>query len=327
MELNKELTSTYLITGATGYIGSMLAEKLIKEGRKVCLLVRDPGKVKPLLREKGILFTGDICEDKTWKGVERSVDFIVHCAAPTSSAYMISHPVETVQCIVEGTRQVLEFAKQCENCTVLYLSSMEVYGNVDCSDGRRVSEEEQGFVDPFSARSSYPMAKRMAEQLCYLYYKEYGVKTMIARLSQTFGRGILPTDRRIFAQFADAVRKKEDLVLHTSGRSMGNYCDIDDTLQALEFLLQKGEAGQAYNVVNEKNTMSIYEMARLVADQVAGGQIRVVFDIPEENKYGYAADTCLRLSGEKLKKLGWEATVNLEQMYRRLIDMPQSSMP
>lgn len=311
---------TYLVTGATGYIGSMLAEKFIEEGHRVCLLVRDPGRLKPLLREKGTVFTGDVCQETTWKGISEQIDCLIHCAAPTASAYMISHPVETVQSIAEGTRQALEFAKKCGSCRVLYLSSMEVYGDVDCSDGRRASEEEQGFIDPFSVRSCYPIAKRMAEQLCYLYYREYGVESVIARLSQTFGRGILPTDRRVFAQFAHAVKTGTDLVLHTEGRSMGNYCDLDDTLQALDFLLEKGEAGQAYNVVNESNTMSVYEMARLVADQVAGGKIRVVFDIPEENRYGYAADTGLRLSGEKLRKLGWEATVSLEQMYRRLLE-------
>lgn len=66
--------------------------------------------------------------------------------------------------------------------------------------------------------------------------------------------------------------------------------------------------------------MTIRQMAELVAKEVAGGKIKVRFDIPKENIYGYAADTGLRLSGEKLKELGWNPTESLEQMYRELLE-------
>lgn len=69
------------------------------------------------------------------------------------------------------------------------------------------------------------------------------------------------------------------------------------------------------NVVNEKNTMTIRQMAELVAEKIAGGRIRVVCDIPKENIYGYAADTGICLSGEKLRRLGWEPVESLEKMY------------
>lgn len=311
--------STYLVTGATGYIGSMVAEKLIEEGQDVILQVRSPEKLKEILHERARVITGDICNPVLWQTVPRTVDYVIHCAAPTKSAYMVAHPVETTDVIVQGTHNVLEFAKRCQGCKVLYLSSMEVYGDIDCSDGRRVTEEEMGYVNVFHPRSCYPIAKRMAEHMCFLYNKEYGVHTVIARLAQTFGRGVLASDTRVFAQFATSVREGTDIVLHTAGRSVGNYCDIDDVLAAFKLLLEKGEPGQAYNVVNESNTMTIREMAQMVAERVANGKIRVVYDIPEENQYGYAADTGLRLSGEKMRELGWEAETSLEQMYRNVL--------
>lgn len=67
--------------------------------------------------------------------------------------------------------------------------------------------------------------------------------------------------------------------------------------------------------------MRIHEMAQLVAERIAGGSIKVCYDIPEGNPFGYAADTGLRLSGEKLRSLGWEAKCSLEDMYRKMLGM------
>lgn len=314
-----EVMDTYLITGATGYIGSMMAEKLVSEGHHVILLVRSPEKLKASLRQKAGIVVGDVCDAAAWDTIGANVDYVIHCAAPTGSAYMAAHPVETAETIIEGTRNALEFARRCENCRLLFLSSMEIYGSIESTNDRRVTEDKFGYIDLLLPRSAYPVAKRMAEHMCFAYYEEYGVQSVIARLAQTFGRGVLASDHRVFAQFADSVRNGKDIILHTEGKSVGNYCDIDDVLAALAILLEKGVAGQAYNVVNEKNTMTIREMAELVADKIANHKINVVFDIPKDDRYGYAANTGLRLSGEKLRKLGWEAKVSLEQMYRNML--------
>ena len=199
------------------------------------------------------------------------------------------------------------------------LSSMEVYGVIDCSDGHRVSEEELGEIDLYKVRSCYPLGKRMAENICCSYFREYGVPVKTARLAQTFGEGVLPSDNRVFVQFAKAIRQGTDIVLHTAGNSMGNYCSIHDAVRGILTILRKGSSGQAYNVVNEENTMTILQMAELVARDVAGGRIGISFDIPEEDIYGYAASTGLRLSGRKLRALGWEPKEGLVQMYQDLL--------
>lgn len=251
----------------------------------------------------------------------KGVDCILHCASITTSAEMISHPVEVTESIVNITQNILEYAKNSLVKSMVYLSSMEVYGSIDCPDGHRITEEEvlRGAVELLSSRSCYPLGKRMAENLCYSYYKEYGVPVKIARLAQTFGEGVLLSDQRVFAQFARAVMENNDIVLHTQGHSMGNYCGIHDAISGIMTVLEKGTNGQAYNVVNESNTMTIRQMAELVADKMADGRIKVVYDIPEENRYGYAADTALRLSGEKLMSLGWKPEEDLETMYAQLM--------
>ena len=311
---------TYLITGATGYIGSLITEYLLQQGNQVTLIVRKAEGLKPTLKSEANIIECDISDTNTMERIIGKYDYIIHCAASTKSSYMISNPVEVADTIVNGTQNMLKLANRCNIKTVIFLSSMEVYGKINCSGGRRVSEEELGEIDITNVRSCYPMAKRMAENYCYLYHKEYGVPVKIARLAQTFGRGVSSEDNRVFAQFANAVRTYTDIVLHTKGNSVGNYCDVDDAISGILYLLEHGEFGEAYNIVNEANTMTIREMAELVSEKIANGKIGVKFDIPKENCFGYAQETGLRLSGEKMKALGWQANIGLEEMYRKMLE-------
>lgn len=310
---------TYLITGATGYIGSLLSEYLLQQGQQVTVIVRNIEKLKVTLKDKVNIIQGDIRDSSMMDRILGRYDYLIHCAAPTQSAYMISNPIEVANTIIQGTQNMLKLASRCQIKSMVFLSSMEVYGKMECLKGEKISEEKLGDLDITNVRSCYPMAKRMAENYCYSYYKEYGVPVKVARLAQTFGRDISENDNRVFAQFANAVRNHTDIVLHTKGNSVGNYCDIDDAISGILFLLTCGSPGEAYNIVNEANTMTIREMAELVVDKIAEGDIRVRFDIPKDNCFGYAEETGVRLSGEKMKVLGWEARTGLEEMYRNIL--------
>lgn len=309
----------YLVTGATGYIGSMLIEHLCSTEKNVPItaIVRDLEKASAMLPKNVQLIQADLADTERMSAIRGDFSHILHGASVTKSSEMREHPVEVVKSIVNATQNVMELAKRCGAQSVVMLSSMEIYGTIDCGDGHRVREEEAaaGRVELLNVRSCYPMAKRMAENLCYNYWKEYGVPVKIARLAQTFGRGVLPQDARVFAQFAHAALEKKDIVLHTAGKSMGNYCSIDDAIEGLLLLLESGQNGEAYNIVNEENTMSIRQVAELVAQKIAGGNIQIRYEIPKENVYGYAADTGLRLSSEKLCQLGWKPSKDLEQMF------------
>lgn len=321
--------STILITGATGFIGGLLVDEFISmnqqkhEGIKLILPVRNLQKAReryPIQDEKFQcirLYNGSI-EEIRIDQIDMPIDYILHCASVTTSSIMISNPVEVADGIVLGTRNILELARQKKVKSMVYLSSMEAYGRNDSNCGL-VTENMLGDVDIFSARSCYPLGKRMAEHYCYIYNKEYGVPVKIARLAQTFGYGISKDDNRVFAQFARAVINHENIVLHTKGLSMGNYCESKDAIQGLLTILIKGQDGEAYNIVNEENTMRICDMAQLVAEKIAEGKIKVVYDIPDHQDYGYAKDTNLRLSSEKLRGLGWNPIKGLEEMYRDLI--------
>ena len=109
-------------------------------------------------------------------------------------------------------------------------------------------------------------------------------------------------------QFARAVQEQRDIVLHTKGLSMGNYCATDDAVEGILTLLYKGENGEAYNVVNEANTMRIRDMADLVACQVAEGRLQVRVEAECPARHSYAPDTGLRLSDEKRRGLATTLT-------------------
>ncbi len=311
-----------LITGASGYIGSMLVKHILSEdsGAEITAPLRRTAGTRLPASDRLRIIKMDLSEKSALDSLAPDCSYIIHCACATKSSEMAAHPVETAAGILSITENVLYYAKRCRESgalkSMVYLSSMEVYGNIDCSDGHRAAEDEMGYINPLAARSCYPLGKRMAENLCYSYFKEYGVPVKIARLAQTFGHGVLLDDSRVFAQFARAAAEGRDIVLHTEGKSMGNYCGIDDAVKGILTILRRGADGEAYNVVNETNTMSIREMAELVAEKLAKGQIKVVCDIPKDNVYGYAPDTGLRLSGRKLMGLGWMPAQDLAEMYR-----------
>ncbi|MXP75891.1 NAD-dependent epimerase/dehydratase family protein [Lachnospiraceae bacterium WCA-9-b2] len=315
--------NTYLITGAAGYIGAMIVKyiRMIDEKADITALVRNKAKAEKVLPYNVQIAEVDLTDGKKAASLNLDCDYLIHCASITGSAEMLAHPVEVTESIINTTQNVLELARRCQLKSMVYLSSMEVYGNIDCPIGHRVTEKEvsRGAVELLASRSCYPLGKRMAENICYSYYKEYGVPVKIARLSQTFGEGVPSSDKRVFSQFAKAVRENCDIVLHTWGLSMGNYCGIHDAISGIITILEKGTSGEAYNVVNESNTMTIRQMAKLVADKMADGRIKVVYDVADDERYGYAADTALRLSGEKLMSLGWRPEEDLEDMYSQLI--------
>lgn len=311
----------YLITGATGYIGSKLVDYIYGKNpdSKISVVVRDASKMSSNLRKKVDIIEADLTDKEIVGMMEGSWDYIVHCASITNSSKMVSSPVETIESIVNTTQNIMKLACRYQPKSVVYLSSMEAYGRVNGNDGYRISEHELGDIDIYNVRSCYPLGKRMAENICFSYYKEYDIPVKIARLAQTFGRGVLSSDTRIFAQFAKAAKTGNNIVLHTQGNSMGNYCGIEDSVLGIMTILEKGISGEVYNIVNEENTMSIRQMAELVACKIADGKIKVTYDIPDSNIYGYAMNTALRLSGQKLMSLGWKPSKSIEDMFRDMV--------
>ena len=318
---------SFLITGATGLVGSLLAKTLLVQKQQngdsglVYLLVRSEEKARGIFGDclkdgHVVLIKGDVRDEIS---IEGKIDFIVHTASVTASKYMVTNPVETLMTSIIGTDNVLKLAKNQQVDGMVYLSSMEMYGSTKVEQNP-ITEEKLGYIDVLNVRSSYSEGKRTCENLCASYCKEYGVPVKIARLAQTFGAGVNKKETKVFASFAKSALSGENIVLHTRGETMGNYCYTSDCVGALLCLLTRGQSGDAYTVVNDRNSMLIKEMAAIVADTLSEGKSQVVFDIPEDQlTYGYAPETKMQLCGDKIKTLGWSSVVDLPEMYKRMV--------
>ncbi|MCQ2199393.1 MAG: NAD(P)-dependent oxidoreductase [Paludibacteraceae bacterium] len=310
--------SKFLITGATGLIGSSLIYCLLALDKNITIIapVRNKAKAEQMLEEyaaKIKLVECDIVSfDYTSLG---DVDYIIHCAAPTSSKFFVEKPVETFNIIVEGTKVLLDYAKEHKVKGFVYLSSLEVYGEVQ-DDSSSIKEDFQGYLNPMSVRSSYPMAKRAVENMCCLYSSEYGVPAKVARLTQTTGAGIAKDDNRIIAQFARLTSQGNDIVLHTTGEAARPYCYTTDAISAILYILVKGESGEAYNVANEETYISARGMAEYLREEF-NPNISVKIEL--NDNMGYAPVTKQRLSAQKLRNLGWNPRYGLKEIFNSLI--------
>ncbi len=316
--LSEELAgATILITGATGLIGSTLIHCLLALDKKIRIIapVRNKKRAEALFEDDATKIELIECDLLSFDYDSiGEVDYIIHCAAPTSSKFFVEHPVETFDTILQGTSVLLQYAKRHSVLGFVYLSSLEVYGRLD-NDSKLVTEDVQGYWDPTSVRSSYPMAKRAAENLCCLYAHEYGVPTKIARLTQTTGAGIAKDDNRVIAQFARLAAEGKDIILHTTGESARPYCYTTDAVSAILYIMLKGEKGEAYNVANGDTYISARGMAEYLKENF-NPNINVRVELNEG--MGYAPATKQRLSAEKLMKLGWVPRYGLKEIFERL---------
>lgn len=316
--------SSILITGATGLIGSLLTRFFLylndveNYNLNIYAMVRNIDKANSLFSNYSNNNLHYVIADleKNKINFNRGVDYIVHAAAVTKSKLLISKPVDVIKISVNGTEKVLDLAVKNNVKAMVYLSSMEVYGQPNLE--RKITESDLGKIDLKDPRSCYPEGKRICECLCTAYAHQYNLNVKIARLAQTFGAGILSTESRVFAQFARSIIGGEDIILHTAGKSEGNYVYTADAIKAILMLLLKGKKGQSYNVVNENNHTTIKNMAVEVIKKFGNDNQKVIVDIPKENM-GYAPEVHMHLSNRKMKALGWCPHIGLDEMYSRMI--------
>ena len=310
---------TFLITGATGLIGSTMIHCLLALNAEISVIapLRNKTKAEGLFSNEELTHMSIIeCDIAKYDYSHIiGVDYIIHCAAPTASKFFVECPVETFDIIYSGTKVLLDYAKDHPIKGFIYLSSLEIYGEIQ-DDSAPVTEDFQGYLDVMSVRSSYPMAKRAVENLCCLYAGEYGVPSKVARLTQTTGAGIAKDDNRVIAQFARLASRGQDIILHTTGEAARPYCYTTDAISAILYILLKGNSGEAYNVANEDTYISARGMAEFLRDNI---NPKISIRVELNDDMGYAPATKQRLSTQKLISLGWRPSLGLKEIFERII--------
>lgn len=311
----------FFVTGATGMIGACLVHFLARvSGARVTAHVRDLAKARAMFgTQENVSFV--VSDIRELAPEDIGADYIIHCASDTSSAHFRERPVDVMDVVLRGTRRCLAFAERNPVRKMAFLSTMEIYGQP--AAGEKVDEQHSCNLDILAPRSSYPMSKRMAENLCVSYQQQYGVPVSILRLTQTFGPGVAYDDGRVFAEFARAAIEGRDIVLHTRGETERSYLYLYDACAAILTVLTQGAAGEAYNAANEATYCSIAEMAHLVTELSAQEErkiaCRIKVDEAAERRFGYAPVLHMDLDTSKLQALGWRADTGLREMFSHMI--------
>lgn len=318
--INSFRNLSILITGATGLIGKELVFSFLCANRiknlniKIVALVRNTDKAKEIFKNIISNSNFEIIEQDIINPIKYSekIDFIFHCANITSSNKMIKTPISVIDSTLMGTKNVLEFARK-KSAKVIYLSSLEIYGR-QFEQKEEIFEEDYGFFDSSNIRNCYPLSKKMAENMCFSYSYQYDLDVKIARLTQTFGAGVVLNDNRFFSQLAKAIINNEEFILKTDGSSYKNYCYLTDTIRALFYIAIKGNKAEVYNVANYDSAISIKDLVQKLINKYKKSSLK--FEIGDNP---YNQNVYLKLNTKKLESLGFSPQINLEDMFTRLI--------
>lgn len=318
IDWNKIDNHSFFITGATGLIGSLIVKSFIwrninkNANIKMFLLVRNKKTAIDMLGSgNNIEYLESSIENLNYN---INADYIIHGASPTKSKFFTQNPVETLDISILGTKNVLEIAKNNSVKSMVYLSSMEMYGTMKAQN---VTEEKIGEIEILNTRSSYSEGKRIAELYCYSYFSEYNVPVKMCRLAQTFGPGISKNETRVFKYFADCIINKRDIILKSTGETIINYSYTTDTILGILCILINGKDGESYNIVGEKTNMTILESAEWLLKEFENKNNRIICECNQKNDF--APDNKMILSNQKIKTLGWKSKISLKEGYKRLI--------
>ena len=316
-----------MLTGATGMIGSLLIDVIMKKneqglGCKVYALGRNREKAENRFRKHcydpsfSFRFYDAsepfICNDMG------KVDYILHLASNTHPVQYSTDPIGTITTNIIGLNNMLEFACRHNTKRFAFASSNEVYGE-NRGDTEFFDEKYCGYIDPNTMRAGYPESKRCGEALCQAYKAQKGLNVVIPRLTRTYGPTMLFSDTKAISQFIKKGVAGEDIVLKSAGEQYYSYMYALDSVTGLLTVLLRGVSGEAYNVADAHSDIKLKDLAKIIAD-ICGK--KVVFEIPDSiEKAGYSTATKARLDGGKLAQLGWKPAYDIRTGIERTISI------
>jgi dTDP-glucose 4,6-dehydratase len=307
----------YVISGAAGFIGSHLSDRLIREGHEVIaldnLITGQTENVEVLKSNPHFQFIEqDVCQPFT---IEGAVDRVFHLASLASPVGYLTYPIETLDSGSIGTRNLLELARK-TGARFLLASTSECYGD---PLEHPQTETYWGNVNPVGLRSCYDESKRFAEALTMAYYRKYAMKTAIARIFNTYGPRMALNDGRVVPAFIDQALRGEKLSVFGDGSQTRSFCYVSDLVEGLLRLMEADEALP----VNLGNTseLTILEFANLIRARF-GSEIELAFHpLPSDDPRVRKPDI-----SKAQRILGWDPRVSLEEGLAVTIDSFRAKM-
>jgi len=315
--LDRLNNSKILVTGGCGLIGSSLVDFLIvlndKKNTNNTIYVGARNQERYNARFKTYEGRDDICffkyDAEEIIDTEIDFDYIIHAANPATPSWFSERPAEVMSIIIQGTKNVLDYAKKHHVKKIIYISSSEVYGNKD--DSNAYTEDEYGFVDILNPRSCYPVAKRAAETMCAAYIKEFGLDISIVRPGHIYGPTMTKDDVRASSAFLRDVLEQRNIIMKSAGQQLRSYTYVADCSSAILAVLINGINGESYNISNRDSVVTIRQYAEMLA---SCAEKEIVFDNPsDKEKQGYNLMDNSSLNAAKLEGLGWIGVYDLKK--------------
>ena len=316
---------SFLISGATGLIGSFLIDcflQLNKEknlGIRIYAIGRSRNKIQgrfdssfviPVEQDVNMPFSEEI------KAIH--ADYVLHLASNTHPMQYSTDPIGTIMTNLIGLNSMLENCIDKNVERFVFASSVEVYGE-NRGDVDRFDEDYLGYINCNTVRAGYPEGKRAGESLCQAYIKQKGMDIVIPRFSRTYGPTMLNSDTKAISQFIKKGVNKEDIVLKSEGTQLYSYSYVADAVSGLLYCLLLGKNGEAYNIADSGSDIALKDLAGIIAAYVGK---EVIFELPDATEAaGYSKATKALLDPAKLNALGWKAAYNMEEGLRHTIDI------
>lgn len=301
---------TILVTGGTGFLGSNLCQRLIKEGHRIyCLDNFSSSDEKIIKNHNFVLIRGDV-RDKSWHKILKDVklDQIYHMACMASPPFYQSDPQGTLETCFIGTQNMINLAIE-KKARLLFTSTSEVYGDPLEHPQR---ETYFGNVNPVGERSCYDEGKRVAETLMYVYQKNQAFDGCTVRIFNTYGPEMSTGDGRIVSNFIVASLKGESITVYGDGSQTRSLCYIDDLIEGLIKMMESAEKGPI-NLGNP-DERSVFDIAHFIKNKINSPSEIILKELPSDDPTKRCPDITLAR-----EKLGWEPKTSLEEGLDRTI--------
>lgn len=306
----------YLVTGGAGFIGSNLCRRLLLDNHAVICLddlsTGEESNISDLKKNPDFEF---INHDLTKPFFPKKIDAIFNLACPASPVHYQYNPIRTLKMGTLAMYNVLGMAARFK-VPILQASTSEIYGNPLVHPQ---SENYWGNVNPIGPRACYDEGKRVAEALCIAYRDYSGVEVRIARIFNTYGPYMSPSDGRVVSNFMMQALKEEDLTIHGDGKQTRSFCYVDDTVQGLISLLNSN-----YNLpvnIGNPDEKEIIILAEIILSMAESKSKLKFIDLPIDDPLKRKPDIALAN-----KILEWKPAVGLEEGLRKTLKWFKSFM-
>jgi UDP-glucuronate decarboxylase len=300
---------SYLITGANGFLCRHLRRRLPPEQTTNVDSFISSDRVMGV-RDLDVTRPAFLTAAREWVS-ETEEPVIFHMAGIASPYHYRRHPFEALDASIVGTRHVLEAATLNPRARVVVMSSSEIYGDPP-ADAVPTPETYRGNVACLGPRACYDEGKRVAETLCQLYAERYGVNVSIVRPFNVYGPGMSATDYRVMPQIREAKRLGTKMRVFGTGQQTRTFCYVDDAIDGILAVAERGAAGEPYNIGNPEPEISMIDLCLLAIVQVE------LVPYPAE----YPGDEPMRRCPDisKARALGYAPKVGLVEGLGRFFD-------